>query len=72
MKTRVYFKGHEASRLDVYAVSLRIFAEAEGDWTSPSMEMLVVAAAELGGIFLAWFLLLLGFRDGSAQSFERP
>ncbi|CAJ1412911.1 unnamed protein product [Effrenium voratum] len=35
----------------------QIFAEAEGDWTSPSMEMLVVAAAELGGIFLAWFLL---------------
>lgn len=36
----------------------QIFAEVDGDWTSPAMEMLIIAMAEFAGLMLAWLLLL--------------
>lgn len=36
----------------------QIFAEVDGDWTSPAMEMLIIAMAEFAGLLLAWLLLL--------------
>jgi hypothetical protein len=38
-------------------VDPRIFAEVDGDWTSPAMEMLIIAMAEFAGLMLAWLLL---------------
>ena len=36
----------------------QIFGQADGDWTSPAMEMLIIAMAEFAGVVLAWLLLL--------------